>query len=113
MRPGCPSDRLPERPPANVLIADPALRSEMQERLGYAVGPQPGLHAASANFVHGYPYRLRDHDGNLWFASATAFDYFSDLVPIAKAGYSIFLYDLTLEDANRLREALGFEPLPR
>jgi hypothetical protein len=108
-----PSARLPDRPPGSVLIGDPALRSEMQERLGYAVGPQPGLHAVSVNFVHGYPYRLRDHDGNLWFAAATAFGYFAELEPIAKAGYSIFIYDLTLEDANRLRGALGLEPLPR
>ena len=108
-----PRARLPEQPPGTILIGDPALRSEMQERLGYAVGPQPGLYAVSANFVHGYPYRLRDHDGNLWFAAATAFGYFADLVPIAKAGYSIFIYDLTLEDANRLRGALGLEPLSR
>jgi hypothetical protein len=94
-------------------MSDPALRSEVQERLGYAVGPEPGLFAVSANFVHGYPYRLRDHDGNLWFAAATAFGYFADLEPVAKAGYSIFIYDLTLEDANRLRGALGLEPLPR
>ena len=108
-----PRARLPDRPPGNALLGDPALRSEMHEQLGFAVGPQPGLHAVSANFVHGYPYRLRDHDGNLWFAAATAFSYFADLVPIAKAGYSIFLYDLTLEDANRLRETLDLEPLSR
>ena len=108
-----PRARLPEQPPGAVLLGDPALRAEMQQRLGYAVGPQPGLYAISANFAHGYPYRIRDHEGNLWFASATAFGYFADLVPIAKAGYSIFLYDLALEDANRLRSSLGLPELPR
>jgi hypothetical protein len=108
-----PRARHSEIPTGTALLSDPALRSEMRQRLGYAVGPQVGLHAISANFVHGYPYRLRDQEGNLWLANATAYGYFADLVPIAKAGYSIFIYDLTLEDANRLRSSLGLPPLHR
>jgi len=108
-----PRARLPQRPPAALLIGEAGFRAEMQQRLGIAVGPQPGLYAISANFVHGYPYRVRDGEGNLWFAAAKTFGYFADLVPIAKAGYSIFIYDLKLEDANRLRSSLGLPRLPR
>jgi hypothetical protein len=35
------------------------------------------------------------------------YSYFQHFQPIAKAGYSIFIYHFTLEDANRLRREWG------
>ena len=36
---------------------------------------------------------------------------FLDLEPVATAGYSIYIYHLTVEDANRVRDKLGLPPL--
>jgi hypothetical protein len=48
------------------------------------------------------------------------YDYFRMIEPVARAGYSILIYHLTLEDANQLRSRLHLpmlsgvdsEPLP-
>ncbi len=66
-------------------------------------GIEPGLYAVSASLVEGLPWRVYDNDRwapyPTWF---NAFGYFRDLKPFAKVGYSIFLYRVTPEDAERL-----------
>jgi hypothetical protein len=59
-------------------------------------GPLPGWYAVSVN-------RLIDR--------SRAYAYFLDLEPVGRAGYSIYIYHLTLEDANRLRRAYGLPEL--
>jgi hypothetical protein len=62
----------------------------------YRMGPQPGWHAISMHCLqgqgHGYLYLLR-------------------LRPVAMAGYSIYIYHITLEEANRARRELGLPEL--
>jgi hypothetical protein len=55
-------------------------------------GPRPGWYAISVN-------RLRDRSKN--------YSYFLNFQPIATAGYSIYIYHITLEEANRVRRDLG------
>lgn len=66
----------------------------------------PGLYAVSVNYVLGYPYR--------WLAGVQIFQcpeqtysYFRDLTPVAQAGRSIWIYDLTPADCARLNSNLG------
>ena len=35
------------------------------------------------------------------------FSYFEHFAPVAMAGYSIYIYDITLVEANRVRRKLG------
>jgi hypothetical protein len=40
------------------------------------------------------------------------YKYFERFTPVAKAGYSIFIYHITSEEANRVRQDMGLPPLP-
>ncbi len=102
--------RLPARAPAALLLADPEVRAALGDAIGWAGGVSPGLYAVSANFLEGYPYRVRDEEGNLWRAAHGAFAYFAGLEPVARIGYSILVYELSETDAARLRQKI---PLPR
>jgi len=63
------------------------------------LGPRPGWYAMS---VH----RLHDRSGQ--------FDYFlQHYEPVDRIGYSIHIYHITPEDANRVRPKLGLPPLRR
>jgi len=61
------------------------------------VGPSPGYHALSVNEIYGHSKGYR---------------YFLNFEPIATAGYSIYIYHITLEDANRVRREMGLPELP-
>jgi hypothetical protein len=61
-----------------------------------ALGPQPGWYAISVNQMHG-----KDKQ----------FDYFLEFKPAAMAGYSIYIYHVTLEEANRVRRGLRLPEL--
>jgi hypothetical protein len=81
----------------------------------YALNPariqlEPGLYAVSASLVEGLPWRVYDSPWQAfdqtrwapWQAWFNAFGYFRDLKPIAKVGYSIWIYRVTPDDAERL-----------
>lgn len=58
-------------------------------------GPQPGWYALSVNEIYGRSRKYR---------------YFLDhFTPVAMAGYSIYIYHISSEEANRVRRELGFE----
>jgi hypothetical protein len=63
---------------------------------GSDVGPKPGWFALSVNRIYG-------RDGR--------YSYFLDFEPVAMAGYSVHIYYITLEDANRVRRDLGLPEL--
>jgi 4-amino-4-deoxy-L-arabinose transferase-like glycosyltransferase len=85
----------------------PGLRSAVFAALDLREGPQPGLFAVSANLRAGMPQRVRDQAGSIWYAEQDAFAYFQKLTPIATAGYSIFIYDVTPEESARVRREMG------
>ena len=60
------------------------------------LGPLPGWYAVSVNKIHN---RERD------------FDYFLEFKPVAIAGYSIYIYHIGVEEANRVRRKLGLPPV--
>jgi hypothetical protein len=67
-----------------------------RERLG-TLGPQPGWYAMS---VH----RLHDRNGQYGYF----LQYFE---PVEMVGYSVYIYHITPEEANRARRKLGLPPL--
>jgi 4-amino-4-deoxy-L-arabinose transferase-like glycosyltransferase len=92
-------------PPGALRPLQPAERLDgMPDRFG------PGLYAVSASFVRGLPYAIYDPSmrvANLypgWDSRGTAvpaYTYFRELTPVAKVGYSIFVYRVTPGDAAR------------
>ena len=61
-----------------------------------AFGPLPGWYALSVNEIYGRSQRYR---------------YFLNFRPVAMAGYSIYIYHITLDEANRVRRELGLKEL--
>jgi hypothetical protein len=74
-------------------------------------GPHPGYFAVSVNYVRG-SRSIPPPDGKggkAW--PSPSYAYFLRFDPIAKAGYSIFIYHITLAEANRVRAELGLPEL--
>ena len=86
---GIPETPMPPLGPQN----DGGSGSEWQE----AVGPRPGWYALSVNYIYGRDRQYR---------------YFLNFSPEAMAGYSIYIYHITLDDANQVRRKLGLPELP-
>lgn len=61
------------------------------------LGPQPGWHAMSV-------YTLHDLSGRYHY-------FLQHFEPVEMIGYSIYIYHITLEEANRVRPNLGLPPL--
>lgn len=89
------------------------------------IGPEatlkPGLYAVSASLIRGLPWRIYDpgDPSRAWSAGwdarmdereRGAFSYFAELVPIAKVGHSIFVYELTQEQCDRINPRLTAPP---
>jgi hypothetical protein len=66
---------------------------------------RPGLYAVSVNFVQGLPHRLLAPDGSALLVDQDAFGYFRLMQPIARAGYSIWIYRVREEDSARIGAA--------
>ena len=78
------------------------------------VGPLPGWHAIDVNHLRGSRTLIPDSEGH-WLDNTTGahdFSWYRHLDPVAMAGYSIYIYHVSLEDANRVRHELGFPKLP-
>jgi hypothetical protein len=65
---------------------------------GSLSGPLPGWYALSVNSIYsrGQEYR-----------------YFLRFSPVATAGYSIYIYHITIDEANEVRRELGLSQLPK
>lgn len=82
---------------------------------------KPGLYAVSASLVQGLPWRVYEspfgiYDRTRWVPYGVwtnAFGYFRELTPFKKLGYSIFLYRVTPEQADRLAHYWGRPGPPR
>jgi len=59
-------------------------------------GPLPGWYALSVNEIYGQSQQYR---------------YFLNFRPLAMAGYSIYIYHITIDEANRVRKELGLKEL--
>ena len=76
------------------------------------VGPHPGYYAVSVNYLRGMTFQAADGRGG-WqsIARHDSLAYFRGFTPIARAGYSIYIYKITLDQANAVRRQLGLPPL--
>ena len=84
---------------------------------GRAAEPiRPGLYAVSASLAHGLPWRV--YNASRWApydAKEAAFDYFLKTRPIAKIGWSIFIYKIdeptaALLETERLKQTAFIPP---
>lgn len=89
-------------PPPGLVSADAA-----KDPHAGPFGPLPGYYALDVNFVRGFAYSIADGTGQFRYSHLHQYEYFQHFQPIAKAGYSIFIYHITLEDANRVRGELS------
>lgn len=78
-----------------------------------AVGPRPGYYAVSVNFLRGFEFPIADGRGGFREARPCEFTYFRAFRPIARAGYSIYIYHITAEQAEAARRRMGLPPLER
>jgi hypothetical protein len=72
-------------------------------------GPLPGWYAIDVNHLHGARLIAADGHGDWMYLATNNHDvsYFQSLSPVTRAGYSIYIYHVTLEEANRVRRELG------
>jgi len=77
------------------------------------MGPLPGWYAIDVNHLHGAKLAATDGAGSWQCVAGDGYDltYFQRFQPIATAGYSIYIYHITMEDANRVRQELGLPEL--
>jgi hypothetical protein len=76
----------------------------LEARPASEVGPVPGWHAISVNELYGYKHVGDETD---------QYAYLRHVDPAARVGYSIIIYHISLEDANRMRRNLGLEEIPQ
>jgi len=72
------------------------------------MGPVPGLQAVSVSYVQGISFptpneNLRD----VILIPSGVYRYYSRFRPIAKPAYSIWVFDLSIDDVNRVRKEMG------
>ncbi|MGH7138444.1 MAG: glycosyltransferase family 39 protein, partial [Pirellulales bacterium] len=84
----------------------PATPSELR-----SWGPHPGWYAVSVNCLCGMRSYTYDDDGARARLPRDAYTYFRHFKPTDHVGYSIFIYHITLAEANRVRRSLGLEEL--
>ena len=75
-------------------------------------GPVPGWFAIDVSFVRGMNRRVLDGQGRWTPPEPNCdFSYFRRFEPAARAGYSIYVYKITREQANTVRRELGLPEL--
>ncbi len=78
------------------------------------LGPRPGWYAIDVNYLQGTRNPMPDGQYGWVCALSADYDltYFQRFSPVAYAGYSMHIYHITMEDANRVRRELGLTTLP-
>ena len=66
-------------------------------------GPLPGYYAISVNYLRGMHRRSQ---------GSGVYEYFNHFSPIARVGYSLYIYRITPKQADQLRRQLGIDPSP-
>jgi hypothetical protein len=71
------------------------------------VGPVPGLQAVGANYLVGVPFPAPNAEGRQTAIPLGAYTYYQRFEPVATPGWSIYVYDLSVEEVNRVRREMG------
>ena len=74
-------------------------------------GPSPGWHAVSVSLLRGLPSLMPDGQGQWRSIGQGELCYYLKFRPVAMAGYSIYIYHISHDDAVRVRRELGLLPL--
>ncbi|HWE40695.1 MAG TPA: hypothetical protein VG406_29405, partial [Isosphaeraceae bacterium] len=75
-------------------------------------GPVPGYFAVSVTLLRGLSFDVADGHGGRKPAARGDYEYFRRFTPIARAGYSIYIYHITNGQADSARLDMGLPPLP-
>jgi hypothetical protein len=79
---------------------------------GPEVGPVPGYHAVSVNALRGMMFHVPSGgDASAMLLRQDRYTYFLQYRPIARAGYSIYIYHVTEAEADAARRRMGLPPL--
>lgn len=85
----------------------PAPDESIEQSKGLQMGPHPGWYAVNVNLLHA------DHvPARIQYPEVGFYGYFLEFSPIGRAGYSILIYHISLEEANRVRSQRGMPLLP-
>jgi Dolichyl-phosphate-mannose-protein mannosyltransferase len=78
-----------------------------------SLGPRPGWYAIDVNHLHSTDDEVVDEHGTLQLTAGESlnYHYFLRFQPVAMAGYSIYIYHITQDEANRVRRELGLAEL--
>ncbi|MFO0948391.1 MAG: hypothetical protein U1D30_21135 [Planctomycetota bacterium] len=118
--------------PRDIRFVPPAMRLPWEKESDpTSYGPQPGKFAVSVNLERGMQFDVpcpikqvssilgQTPDAlsatkQLIFSPRNAFAYFQHFTPtiVPEVGYSMLLYDISREDANRVRREMGLPLLP-
>lgn len=80
----------------NLNVLDAPHKQSIQNASPQKSGPMPGWYAMSVHRIHD---------------PSDQYHYFRHFKPVATAGYSIYIYRITSEEANQVRKELGLSPL--
>ena len=89
----------------------PIARADFAHPTPPDLGPRPGWYAVSVCPLRGHRFSLPDGKGGEWYCGEDYFTYFQHFQPVARAGYSIDIYHVTLTETNRVRRKLGLVEL--
>lgn len=92
----------------------PGVKSESSPaESGAVVGPIPGLQAVSVSYIQGLSFPTPDKNvRDVVPIPAGAYRYYRHFEPIAKPAYSIWVFDLSLDEVNRVRVEMGLPVWP-
>ncbi len=71
------------------------------------MGPLPGWYAVSVTLLRGHQFMVPDGRGGYPFVVQPSFTYFQRFQPVARAGYSIYIYHITPDEANVVSQIRG------
>lgn len=91
----------------------PSREEEAGTEERYRSGPQPGWYAVSVNTIRGWPGRAERSPIEARGSLTNQYEYFRAFEPVERIGYSIYIYHITWEEANRVRRELGMPELER
>jgi 4-amino-4-deoxy-L-arabinose transferase-like glycosyltransferase len=101
-------------PPLGPAFAAGPLPAVANRQPDVDLGPRPGLYVVDVNLLHGMEQLMPDGRGG-WVmpkAGLTDLSYFTDFKPCDRIGYSLYVYDLSVEDVNRVRRARRLQAWP-
>ena len=75
------------------------------------IGPQPGWYAISVNFLYGGIRQSWWGRPSHEYTEDPSWSYFKHFKRSEQIGYSMYIYHITLDDANRVRRKLGLPEL--